>query len=107
MVAYETVPGDEVVCADGVPLGRVEADEGSHLRLRRAGQPPMVWVPKRIIAGHEDGIVRLLLDRDELHDGYIGLPPARQREYGTLEALSFALRRAHHTRDLPPAGAAR
>ncbi len=98
MDGNQAAVGDEVVCADGVTLGRVEADEGSHLRLRRAAQPSLVWVPKQLIGGMSEGVVRLRLDRDELHDGFIGLPPARQREYGTLEALSFALRRAHHIR---------
>ncbi len=86
--------GDQVVCADDEPLGVVEADEGTHLRVRRPHeQPPLVWVPKRIIAGRSDGVVRLIVNRDELHDGVIALPPARQREYGTLEALSLAVRR--------------
>lgn len=86
--------GNLVVCADDVPLGVVEGDEGTHLRVRRREQPPVVWVPKTLIAAVSDGTVRLLLGRDDLHDGVIGLPPSRQREFGTLEALSLLVRRA-------------
>jgi hypothetical protein len=95
MVASDVpIVGDEVVCADDEPLGVVEADEGTHLRVRRPREyPPLVWIPKRIIADRRDGVVRLIVNRDELHDGVIALPPARQREYGTLEALSLAIRR--------------
>ena len=98
--------GDEVVCADGEPLGVVEADEGTHLRIRRPHErPPIVWVPKRVIGGRSDSTVRLLVHRDELHDGVIALPPARQREYGSLGALSLALRRAKTGwRAMPTAG---
>lgn len=90
--------GDQVICADGVPLGMVEGDEGTHLRVRRAERPPVVWVPKSLVAGAENGAVRLLLSRDDLHDGVIGLPPSRQREYGTLEGLSLLVRRARIAR---------
>lgn len=86
--------GDQVICADGVPLGRVEGDEGTHLRVRRSAAPPLVWVPKSLIAGVEAGTVRLLLARDDLHDGIIALAPGRQREFGTLEGLSLLVRRA-------------
>lgn len=88
------VAGDTVVCADDVVLGVVEADEATHLRVRRAEHPPIVWVPKMLVAGVEPGVVRLLLPRDDLHDGVIALAPARQREYGTLESLSLLVRRA-------------
>lgn len=88
------VVGDQVICADGVVLGTVEADEGTHLRVRRVAQPPVVWVAKSLIARTDDATVHLLLPRDALHDGVIALPPARQREYGTLEALSLLVRRA-------------
>jgi hypothetical protein len=94
MTSQAPVTGDQVICADGVVLGTVEADEGSHLRLRRAAQPPVIWVAKTLIASAEDGAVHLLLPRDDLHDGIIALPPARQREFGTLEALSLLVRRA-------------
>jgi hypothetical protein len=98
--------GDLVVCADEEPLGTVEADEGTHLRVRRPyEQPPLVWIPKRIIAGRSDGVVRLIVNRDELHDGVIALPPARQREYGTLEALSLAIRRHRAAQRPASAGA--
>jgi hypothetical protein len=86
--------GDPVVCADDIVLGTVEADEGTHLRLRRKAQPPVVWVAKSLVGSVEDGAVHLLLPRDDLHDGIIALPPARQREFGTLEALSLLVRRA-------------
>jgi len=96
--------GDLVVCADDEPLGTVEADEGTHLRVRRPHElPPLVWIPKRIIASRTEGVVRLLVNRDELHDGVIALPPARQREYGTLEALSLAVRRHRAGRRSPAA----
>ena len=90
--------GDLVVCADDEPLGVVDGDEGTHLRLRREERPPSVWVPKSVIAHTSGGIVRLLLGREDLHDGVIALPPARQREYGTLESLSLLVRRARATR---------
>jgi hypothetical protein len=91
--------GDTVVCADDVPLGVVEADEGTHLRVRRPReQPPLVWVDKHLIAGTSGGSVRLLVNRDELHDGVICMPPGRQREYATLEAVSLLMRRGHAQR---------
>jgi hypothetical protein len=90
--------GDFVICADDVPLGVVEADEGTHLRVRRPReQPPLVWVDKHLIAGMS-GSVRLLVNRDELHDGVICMPPGRQREYATLEAVSLLMRRGHAQR---------
>lgn len=85
--------GDQVVAADGEPLGVVEGDEGTHLRIHRPESPQTVWVPKTLIARTEGGIVELLLPRDDLHDGVIALSPARQREYGTLESLSLLVRR--------------
>ena len=88
------MPGDEVVCSDGVPLGVVEGDEGTHVRVRRPERPPIVWVPKMLITEVSGGVVRLLLPRDDLHDGVIALSPSRQREYGTLESISLLARRA-------------
>ena len=86
--------GDEVICADGEPLGLVDAVEGTHLRIRRPHErPEVVWVPVRAIGSRTEGTVRLLLDRDQLHDGVIALPPSRQREYSTLESLSLLLHR--------------
>ena len=90
--------GDLVVCADDEPLGVVDGDEGTHLRLRRQARPSPVWVPKNVIAHTSGRTVRLLLGREDLHDGVIGLPPARQREYGTLESLSLLVRRARAVR---------
>lgn len=88
--------GDAVVCADDEPLGLVDAIEGMHLRIRRPHErPAIVWVPTRAIGSCGDGIIRLLLNRDQLHDGVIALPPARQREYSTLESLSLLLQRQH------------
>jgi hypothetical protein len=100
--------GDTVICADDVPLGTVEADEGTHLRLHRSDEmPARVWVSKRLIAGVSNGTVRLLLRRDELHDAVISMPPSRQREYGTLEAAGLMLRRdrgqLHDIPNLDPA----
>jgi hypothetical protein len=86
--------GHLVVGSDGIPLGVVEGDEDTHLRLRRPQEPSTVWVPKNLIARVTSSEVHLLLSRDDLHDGVIALPPARQREYGTLEALSLLMRRA-------------
>ena len=91
--AHSAAIGDRVVCADGEPLGVVEGDEGTHLRLRRPESPPTVWIPKTLIAGVSEGVVTVLLPRDDLHDGVIALPPSRQREYGTLEAISLLVRR--------------
>jgi hypothetical protein len=92
-------PGTVVICADGVPLGTVVADEGGFLRVHRDGVPPTVWVTKEFIEpGGAEGEVHLILNRDDLHDGVIALPPARQREYGTLEALSLLARRARAAR---------
>ncbi len=87
------VIGDRVICSDGEPLGVVERDEDTHLRVRRPESPPIVWVAKSLIAGVSDGMVTLLLPRDDLHDGVIALPPGRQREYGTLETVSLLVRR--------------
>jgi hypothetical protein len=86
--------GDTVICADNEPLGMVAADEGTHLRVHRSDETPAtVWVSKRLIAGVSGGTVRLMVRRDELHDGVISMPPNRQREYGTLEAMTLMLRR--------------
>lgn len=85
--------GDCVVCADDVELGVVEGDEGTHLRIRRPERPPIVWVPKTLIAATAANVVRLMLPRDDLHDGVIALSPGRQREYGTLESISLLVRR--------------
>ena len=83
-----------VVCADDVVLGTVEADEGSHLRLRRSSPPSPAWVAKSLIAYATPDSIRLLVGRDDLHDSVLALPPARQREYGTLEAVSLLARKA-------------
>jgi hypothetical protein len=87
------VLGTPVICSDNVVLGLFEADEGTHYRVRRKTIPPLVWVAKFLVTDVSDGAVRLLLPRDDLHDGVIALSPARQREYGTLEAMSLLARR--------------
>lgn len=94
--------GDSVLCADGVSLGVVEADEQSHIRIHRAESPQTIWAPKFAIDRIEDGVIRLALDRDDLHDGIIALPPARQREYGTLEGLSLMVMRARRGGSFAP-----
>lgn len=88
--------GDQVICADNEPLGVVDATEGTHLRIRRPHErPEVVWVDKRVIGAAGDGVVRLLFKRDQFHDGVIALPPARQREYSTLESMALLLQRQH------------
>jgi hypothetical protein len=93
MTSPAYTPGAVVIAADGVPLGTLVAVEGGFLRLRRAATPPIVWVNADLVAGGSEGELHLILDRDDLHDGVIALSPARQREYGTLEALSLLARR--------------
>ncbi|MFN8556303.1 MAG: DUF2171 domain-containing protein [Dehalococcoidia bacterium] len=92
--AVEAAVGDLVLCADGEPLGRVDGDEGTHLRVRRAEHPPLVWTPKSLITDVSDHVVHLLLPRDDLHDGVIALTPSRQREFGTIATLSLLVERA-------------
>lgn len=99
MTSSAFTPGAVVISADGVPLGTVESVEAGFLRLRRAAAPNIIWVAAGLVShttGHE---LHLFLDRDDLHDGVIALPPARQREFSTLESLSFLARRARKARD--------
>lgn len=96
-------PGAVVVSADGVPLGTVESVEGGFLRLRRQATPNIVWVSTGLVSHTAGQEVRLFLDRDDLHDGVIALPPARQREYSTLESLSLLARRTREARELAAA----
>ena len=93
------VPGAIVISADGVPLGVVESVEAGFLRVRRDVSPNIVWVSTRLVSGASGHELHLFLDRDDLHDGVIALPPARQREYSTLESLSFLARRSREARE--------
>ena len=102
MATQEIASGDQIICADEEPLGTVQADDGTHLRLERDDGGGVAWLPKIAVKGVHNGVVRLWVGRDDLHDAVIGLSPGRQREYLTLEGLSILVHQAQQgLRPLP------
>lgn len=105
MATGEVAAGDQIICADGEPLGTVQADEVTHLRVLRDDGKGIAWLPKIAVRGIGNGVVRLWVGRDDLHDSVIGLSPGRQREFLTLEGLSILVHQAQQgLRPLPDVG---
>lgn len=83
----EPAPGQVVVSADGVVIGRVESNAGTHLGVRLndpAGGTGHIWLPAEMVDSVEEDTVRLNVNRADIHEAVLGMPPARQREFGTL-----------------------
>ena len=79
--------GMTVVSADGIAIGRVEADAETHLRVRvEHGDAPdgQIWIPKTMVRGVEGDAVHLNRIRADLHEAVFAMPPGQQREFSTL-----------------------
>ena len=93
--------GQTVVTSDGIPLGPIEADERTHLRVRLLdGEGPLdaIFVPVRLVRGVENDVVQLTAARADLHEAVYTLSPGQQREYATLGLRTpFGRRRGQQT----------
>jgi len=82
-----TLKGKVVVTADGIELGEVEAEAGTHLRLRSTGgdaPSSQLWLPKAMIEESDGDVIRLNRQRADLHDAVLSLSPGQQREFASL-----------------------
>ena len=79
-------PGQTVISADGITVGRIDADSPTHVRVRTRAdaQTDHLWLPKGMVRSVEGDTVHLNALRADLHEAVLSLPPGQQREFGTL-----------------------
>lgn len=84
----QTAPINQtVVSADDVTLGRVDGVTETHINVRTPmGDSPTrsLWLPRAMIVTIDADVIRLRVERADLHEAVYCMSPGQQREYATL-----------------------
>ena len=77
-----------VLSDDGITVGRVERVTATHLSVRTPEESDapgdQLWIPRDQVRTVDNEAVYLRVNRAEIHEAVLALPPGQQREYETL-----------------------
>jgi hypothetical protein len=85
--ASDVRDGLTVVSADGIVVGTVAGQTGSHIHVRaEASDSPTgeMFLPRGLIDSVAGDLLRLNIERADIHEAVYCLPPGQQREFETL-----------------------
>lgn len=78
----------EVLSDDGMAVGRVARVTTSHISVRMPEESDapgdQIWIPRDLVKTVDNETVYLRVNRADLHEAVLALPPGQQREFETL-----------------------